>query len=173
MRLPRRPAVLAVLLALAAAGCGGSSGGTPSSSPADTNPVASAPDAKPPPPDATQPGTGPVTTPAQSAPQTTPRPSNGGGEQQVRVPATFTVVAGRLEPPTITVPPFLAVEVTVLAADGRAHRLTVRTPAPHTLTVAAGGRAAVRIPGLRAGSYAVELDGHRAGAIVAGGDAGP
>ena len=146
----------AVAAALAVAGCGSSSGGTTttSTSPATTDPVASAPDAHPPPSDATQPGTGPVTT-------------------QVRVPAAFAVVAGRLAPPTITVPPFLTVEVSIAATDGKPHRLVLRTPAPHTLTVAAGGRAAVRIPGLRAGRYAVELDGRAAGAIVAGGDAGP
>jgi len=166
-------AVLAAL-GLAVSACGGGNTGAGSSG----EPTASAPDATAPPPDATQPGTGPVTTPTATTPtttQTAPRERGaGGGEEAVRVPATFTVAGGgRLTPPAITVPPFLAVEISVVAADGKAHVLVVRTPVPHTLRVAAGRRAAVRIAGLRAGRYAVLLDGRRAGALVAGGEVGP
>ena len=97
-----------------------------------------------------------------------------GGEEAVRVPATFTVVAGgRLTPPTITVPPFLAVELSLVAQDGGPHTLVLQTTPPHRLRVAAGSSAAVRIAGLRAGRYAVTLDGRRAGALVAGGEVGP
>jgi hypothetical protein len=172
--------LLAAAGALLAAGCGGGSTGT-----GTVAPTASAPDATAPPPDATQPGTGPVTPPPATATQpaqtqTTPSSggddaSAGGGEQSVRVPASFVVApGGRLRPPTITVPPFLAVEISVRSADGRAHRLVVRTPTPQTLDVAAGGRAAVRIPGLHAGRYAVALDGRAAaGTLVAGGEVGP
>lgn len=172
-RLPRCLAP-ALLTALAVVGCGGGSVGAGTSAP-----TASAPDATAPPPDATQPGTGPVTT--QTAPARTqtrtqiPAPSGAaGGSQAVRVPAAFVVVSGgRLTPATIGVPPFLAVEVSLQSADGRAHRLVLRTPTPHALAVAAGGRVGIRIPGLRAGRYAVLLDGRRAGALAVGGDAGP
>lgn len=164
----------AVLTALVIAGCGGGSTG-----PGTTNPTASAPDATVPPADATQPGTAPTTTPpaTTTTPPTQTQPSgssSGGGEQAIRVPASFVVVpGGRLRPPTITVPPFLAVEISVAASDGKPHRLVLQTPTPHTLDVAAGRRAAVRIPGLRAGRYAVALDGRRAGTLVAGGEVGP
>ncbi|HZV73173.1 MAG TPA: hypothetical protein VFF79_05615 [Conexibacter sp.] len=175
MRLHGSSAVpVAVALALAVGACGGGSTG-----PGTTNPTASAPDATAPPPDATQPGTGPVTTPTRTAtqPPAQTQPSgtaNGGGEQAVRVPASFVVLpGGRLEPPTITVPPFLAVEISVQSSDGKPHRLVLQTPAPHALGVAAGRRAAVRIPGLRAGRYPVLLDGRAAGALVAGGEVGP
>lgn len=167
-----------MLATLALSACGGGSVG-----PATTNPTASAPDATAPPTDATQPGTGPVTTPTTTAPaqtQTQPQtqtPSDtsaAGGSQAVRVPASFVVTqSGRLTPPTITVPPFLAVEISLRSADGKAHTLVVKTPTPQTLQVAAGARAQVRIGGLRAGSYAVLLDGRRAGALAVGGDAGP
>ncbi len=176
MRRSSRCLPLAVLATLALSACGGGSVG-----PAATNPTASAPDATAPPTDATQPGTGPV-TPTTTAPaqtQTQPQaPSDttapAGGSQSVRVPAAFVIApGGRLTPPTITVPPFLAVEISLRSADGRAHTLVVQTPTPHTLQVAAGARAQVRIAGLRAGSYRVTLDGRRAGALVAGGDAGP
>jgi len=181
VRFPRCLTALAVLTALmlAASACGG--GNTGAGTP---EPTASAPDATAPPPDATQPGTTAVTpTPTTPAPTQPEPPENGGsdggtagggGEQSVRVPASFVAMAGgRLTPPAITVPPFLAVEISVESGDGEAHQLVLRTPTPHTLRVAAGKRAAVRIPGLRAGRYAVLLDGRRAGTLVAGGEVGP
>lgn len=177
MRASRCLTTVAVLVAVTTAACGGGSTGPGSVA----QPTASAPDATAPPPDATQPGTTavapPATTPAPT--QTEPSDANGSGgasdqEQQVRVPASYTVGAGgHLTPPVITVPPFLAVEISVRANDGRAHTLVLQTPAPHTLKVDAGRRAAVRIPGLRAGRYPVTLDGRKAGALVAGGEVGP
>jgi len=164
------------VMVLMAAGCGGGSTGT---GPAG-EPTASAPEATAPPTDATQPGTTAVTPPPtttaqpRTRAQTEPPGDGGGGEQAVRVPASFVVApGGRLTPPTITVPPFLAVELSLRAGDGRPHRLVVQTTPPHTLRVAAGQRAAIRIHGLRAGRYPVTLDGRRAGALVAGGEVGP
>lgn len=177
MAFPRSLLALTIACALAAGACGGGTTG-----PGTTSPTASAPDATAPPPDAVQPGTGATTTPTTPA-QTQTAPSQdsggaddpgGGGEQAVRVPASFVVVAGgRLQPPVITVPPFLAVELSIRSDDGRPHRLVLETPEPHALAVAAGKRAAVRISGLPAGRYAVALDGRRAGALVAGGEVGP
>lgn len=170
---------LVLTLALAMGACGGGNTGAGTVQ----EPTASAPDATAPPTDATQPGTGPVTTPTTTAPaQTKTQPATGGssggttgggGEEAVRVPAAFEAAGGRLKPPTITVPPLLAVELSLQSGDGQPHRLTLRTPTPHTLAVAAGKRAAIRIPGLRAGRYPVLLDGRRAGALVAGGEVGP
>ncbi len=175
MRSSRWLAAAAVLTTLAIGACGGGNTG-----PGTTNPTASAPDATAPPTDATQPGTAPTTTPPATTTTQTPtatEPSGdtgGGGEQSVRVPASYAVTpAGRLTPPTITVPPFLAVEISIRSDDARPHTLVLQTPAPHTLQVAAGSRTAVRIAGLRAGRYAVTLDGRRAGALVAGGEVGP
>jgi hypothetical protein len=171
--------VIGVLAALLVSACGGGNTGT---GPAG-EPTASAPEATAPPTDATQPGTTAVTPPpaqTQTAPGEGGGPSGdggdepAGGEQQIRVPASFVVEpGGRLTPSTITVPPFLAVEISVRADDGKPHRLVVRTMPPHVLRVVAGKRAAVRIHGLRPGRYPVMLDGHRAGALVAGGEVGP
>lgn len=171
----RSATAVALLAALALGACGGGSTGT---GPAG-EPTASAPEATAPPTDATQPGTTAVTPPATTTPaqtQTAPedRSAGGGGEEAVRVPASYAVTApGQLAPPTITVPPFLAVELSLVAQDGRSHTLVLQTTPPRTLRVAAGARRAVRIPGLRAGRYAVMLDGRRAGALVAGGEVGP
>jgi len=163
-----RPLPLLAALALVAGGCGDDE---PAPAPA-TSPVASTPAATAPPPDATQPGTGPATVPSP-APAPAPGEPDAGDEEPIRVPATFVVRGGRLEPAMVTVPPFLAVEVSLRSDDGRPHRLVVRAPRPATLDVPAGGRAVLRLAGLRPGRYPLALDGRSAGALVAGGEAGP
>ncbi len=179
--------LLLLLGALAAvvAGCGGSSPSTtaPASVATATNPVARAPDAPQPPPDATQPGTGPITTDdngvtvSSTTAKPTTTPSSGaanGGSEPVRTPAAFTIKGGKLVPPGITVPPFIAIHVTVVGTDGAAHKLVLQVPpAARTLTIPPHGRASLRLAGLRAGSYGITLDGRVAGGIVVGGDGGP
>jgi hypothetical protein len=187
-RLPQLSALL-VVAGLLLAGCGDGSSSSGSAAPADTSgrPVASAPDATTPPPDATTP-LPPSTTqpPAATQPpaQTTPQQQDpgedgatGGGQPQdepVRVPAAFKVLGtSRLTPATVTVPPFLAVEVSVANPDGARHVVVVTTPRPQTLTLDGGGYRAVRLPGLRAGSYPIELDGKPVAELIVGGDVGP
>jgi hypothetical protein len=80
---------------------------------------------------------------------------------------------GKLTPPLITVPAFLAVQFSVVSGDGQSHHVVLKTPALHTLTVAAHGRASIRIPGLRAGQYQIEVDGSAGGSLVIGGEPGP
>jgi hypothetical protein len=91
-----------------------------------------------------------------------------------RVPASFEILAGgRLTPASVSAPAFLAVQVSVSSADSAAHQLALRTPTPHSLTVAAHGHASVLIAGLRAGTYAVDVDGRPKGALIIGGEPGP
>jgi hypothetical protein len=92
----------------------------------------------------------------------------------VRTPAVFTIKGGKLVPPGVTVPPFIAIQVTVVSGDGRAHKVLFATPPSlHTLAVGPNGRATLRLSGMRAGTYGITLDGRVAGGLVVGGDGGP
>jgi hypothetical protein len=73
----------------------------------------------------------------------------------------------------ITVPAFLAVQFSVASGDGRSHQVVLKTPALHTLAVPARGRASIRIGGLRAGQYQIDVDGSAGGSLVIGGEPGP
>ncbi|HST42893.1 MAG TPA: hypothetical protein VLK58_25440 [Conexibacter sp.] len=172
------------LAALAAAallaGCGDDDGGTPTTAavqatqqpPATTTgPVASIPDATPPPPPTV---TDVPTSTVPPPPTTTPTPQEqqgGGGEEAIRVPAVFAIAAGRLTPPQITVPARLAIELSV--SSDAAHTVELMAPGARPLEVAAGATASQRMPGLRAGSYTITVDGQEAGELVVGGEAGP
>jgi hypothetical protein len=78
-----------------------------------------------------------------------------------------------LEPPTVSAPGSLTIALTVVSGDGHAHRVVVRTPRPYYLSVAAGGRASVLIPALRAGQYVIDVDGAAHGALIVGVLPGP
>ncbi len=100
--------------------------------------------------------------------------SGSGGSTNARVPATFTIASGgQLSPPTISAPAFLAIQLTVVSHDGKAHQLRLRTPSAHSLAVPAHGRASVLIPGLRVGHYPLEIDGAARAALSIGGEPGP
>jgi hypothetical protein len=117
-----------------------------------------------------QPTTGPS---AASSPGTSVK-HPAGGSAKARVPATFTVRAsGSVSPTSVSAPAFLAVELTVISGDGRPHRVVVQTPGKRALSVPANGRASVLLPGLKAGDYAVELDGAPRAKLVIGGEPGP
>jgi hypothetical protein len=73
----------------------------------------------------------------------------------------------------ITVPAFLAVQISVSSRDGHPHVVLVQTRTPRRLTVKAGRRVTVLIRGQRAGRYPVQVDGHTRGALVVGGEPGP
>jgi hypothetical protein len=78
-----------------------------------------------------------------------------------------------VSPPSVSAPAFLAIALTVISGDGRSHQVAVRTPVAHALTVAAGGRGSALIGGLKAGDYAVEIDGKSRAKLVIGGEPGP
>lgn len=171
--------VTAVLLVLGLGACGASdhhAASTGRSSTTTPRPTASAPEATAPPTDAGGPRSGraPMGPGGGGSRGGRSGGGKGSGEQPIRVPATFEISGGRLLPYTISVPAFLAVQVTVASRDGRAHVLTLQTSPPRRLSVPAGGRASLRIPGLRAGNYRlVPASGGSGGVLAVGGDAGP
>jgi hypothetical protein len=186
MRLALPAAALALVCTLA--GCGSSA--PPASTvtaplATATNPVASAPGTSTPAPGATtrQATAPPATTapPASSGARTVAPAAGGsgtthadGGSEPVRTPAAFTIAGGKLTPPGVTVPPFVAIEVSAVATDGKPHVLVLQLPpSTHVLRVPAQGRASLRIAGVRAGRYGITLDGRIAGGIVVGGAGGP
>jgi hypothetical protein len=90
------------------------------------------------------------------------------------VPATFTVLtAGKVEPPSISIPAHFAIELTVVSGDGRPHQAVLRTTKPYPLSVPAHARASVLVPGQRAGQYALDVDGGRQATVLIGGQPGP
>jgi hypothetical protein len=89
------------------------------------------------------------------------------------VDAQFTLRGGRLRPPTVTTPAFLAVQVSVANLDPSARVVVVRADRDYRLNVGPGRRATRLIPGQPAGSYAVLVQGRRRGALVFGGEPGP
>ena len=117
-------------------------------------------------------GTGTVTIPPATGSSTTA--AGSGGAANARVPATFTLASGgALTPPQISAPAFLAVQVSIVSADGRAHQVVVRTPAAYSLAVPPHGHASVLIPGQRAGRYQVQVDGSPRAVLLIGGEPGP
>jgi len=175
-----RRVALVTGLALGLAGCGADEekGTTAGERP----PQATAPGAKPPPPDAAT--ADPEDRLGTSKPEVQPspptagspeqQPGGAGDEEPIRVPAGFGVRAGKLAPPVVTVPAFLAVRVEVASTDGRRHTVVLEAAGRHVLRVPAGGRDSVLLDGLKPGRYRLELDGGKASAaLVAGGEPGP
>jgi hypothetical protein len=163
-------ALMAVVFALVLSGCG--NGKKTASQPSQTSSTAPAT------PTATSPTS---TTPTSSTPATTTGtptepPAAGGGEEPVRTPAVFVFGSGgRVSSPTVTVPAFIAVDVTLVSRDGRAHELALNAAGRrYRFRVAAGRVSTVRIPGLKAGTYPLSPVGGGPGArLVVGGEAGP
>lgn len=156
----RRSVALAALgLGLAVAGCGGGE---------DRSPGATAP-AEPQAPTTAEPPRQPTEgAPAPAPPEEDAAP---GGSQRARVPATFRLRGGRLSPSTVSIPPFLAIEVSVASAADAA-TVIIAADRRYRLRVPAGGRAGLTLPGQPAGRYAVTAGRARA-FLVVGGEPGP
>jgi hypothetical protein len=160
------PVVLAIVVL---GGCGGDSGTVkPISTVATAPPAATAaPQTAP-----TSPGNVQGTTPPPGASTDT----GATPSEPIRIPATFIFTRpGRVDPPTVTIPPFVRVQLTLASRDGRAHTLALRSDGrTYTLRVPAGGRASTSIPGLRAGRYRLAPVGGGPGAtLIVGGQVGP
>jgi hypothetical protein len=84
----------------------------------------------------------------------------------VGLQAAFTLRAGRFDPPSVGVPPFLAIKVSVADAEGRPRSVTIEAGRTYRLSVPAGKRASVTIPGQPPGRYQVRSGNARATLVV-------
>jgi hypothetical protein len=149
-------------------------------------PGVSSPEIHRPPESSTTVQTNPTATTGEpdggGAPDTGGAPAGGeqgeggaGDEEAVRSPVALTATGGKLSPTVVTVPAFLAVEVTV-TATGAAEKVTIAAPGGGgTLSVPAGGRATKTLSGLKPGDYPVTTasGGRTVLHVVNGGDPGP
>jgi len=153
------PAFLCAAALIAVAGCGGDEDRSPATG-STSPPLGRAPSATAPPGG------------ERAAPPPRAEPPPAGGSQRVRVPATFTLRGDSLTPREVSIPPFLAVQVSVAATDGRSHIVTIAADRAYRLVVPAGKRASVLLPGQPPGRYSVRSGA--AGAFLAvGGEPGP
>ncbi|HEY3725719.1 MAG TPA: hypothetical protein VGL51_01005 [Solirubrobacteraceae bacterium] len=172
----RRPCLLAVLAALGLAACGGSSSpssssGSSSSSaaPGSTSPSTTATSAS-------SPGTGTTTSAAAGTSATTSSSSAAAKAPatNVRLAARFTIHAGdTLSPPLVAAPKHTEVVLTVVAGDGKPHRLVIQTPHRYSASVAPGHSAKLTLKGVPNGSYSVDVDGSKRGELIIGASPGP
>ena len=174
----RRGQVASLLAALALAACGGGEDES-AAGPQVVPDEAPTPDAGPAPPAATQEEPEPEPDPPDDEAD---RPGGGedvpggggAGDEGDRVPVVFELgPADMLEPSTISVPEFLGLRLEVRSTDDEAHRVDLLVDPPVRLTVSPGGSAGLGVMGQREGRYALEVDGARAGTLVAGVEPGP
>jgi hypothetical protein len=178
-RSPTAP--LALLATIVLAGCGG---GDDSGSEASSSPPTPAPPAattgtatsrtgstRTAPEITTTAPTGAVPTTAGTPTSVKPDEPDAGDEEGIRVPASFTLRAGKLSPSTVAVPAFLRIELVVANKDTGGHTVRVQDT---RLRVPGGDTASAVIEeGLRKGRFPVTVDGRRAGAIRSGAEGGP
>jgi hypothetical protein len=118
--------------------------------------------------------TGGGQTTSTSSTSTGPATTKTTGPQTARLPATFTITAGdQVNPPTVNAPALVAIQLTIVSGDGKAHTALVRTSPPHTLHVAPHRRATLLLPGQSNGRYVIVIDRGGLASLVVGGAPGP
>ena len=154
-----------LLVAAALAGCGDDETvSAPSPTPEATAVVTETPT---PTPTATE---SPTPTATEQPP---PEEQEGGAgdEEAARVPARFTVGPDGIDPPQVSVPAFLAIELVV---DNRLDRLiAVRLEGADPIIAGPGDVARVRLDGRRPGRYVVNFLSVGQALLVTGAEPGP
>lgn len=105
-----------------------------------------------------------------------PRPvpdSSPEAAQPIRVPVRFVLGGGKLRPATVSVPPFIAIELTIISRDHAAQSLVLSTRPTRKITIPAGGKVKVTLRGVPRGSYRLTVFGAKAGTLVVGSEPGP
>lgn len=159
-------AVLAV--ALGAAGCGSDDDKKQASTGAQEQQPATATSGTSPANTGTN-QTGTTESELQKAPQG--KEPDAGDEEPIRTPAEFIGKGGRIQPRNISVPPFIAVGVTLRSIDSRTYTLKV---AGHTLRAGPRSAKSVQLPGIRPGKrYVATIPGGGSVQVIASAEPGP
>ena len=154
-----------LLVAAAFAGCGDDE---TVSAPSPT-PEATAVQTETPTPTPTATETATPTATEQPAPEE--QEGGAGDEAEIRVPARFTVGPEGIDPPQVSVPAFLAIELIV---DNMLDRpIVVRLEGAEPITVDAGEVAQARLDGRRKGRYVVNFLSVGQALLVTGAEPGP
>jgi hypothetical protein len=152
-----------LLLVVAFAGCGDEETvSTPSPTPEATAVVTETPT-----PTATE-------SPSPTATEQPPPEEQEGGagdEEEARVPARFVVSASGIEPPQISIPAFLAIELIVV--NRHSEEIVARLQGAEPLPVAAGETRSLRLDGRRPGRYPISFGPAGDALLVTGAEAGP
>jgi len=157
-------AVLAVAAVLA--GCGEDEPTTAGSSPTPA-PTAAATETPTPTPE-------PADTPTPTATeQPAPEEQEGGAgdEEEARVPMRFTVRDGGVDPPRVSVPGFLALELVI--ENETAEPVVARLEGAEPLTANPGETTRMRLDGRRPGRYAIDFGAAGRAMLVTGVEPGP
>jgi hypothetical protein len=166
--LKHRALALGAAACLALAGCGDDDDGAdrPASAPQTlaTSTTATTPPAT---------VTPPSTAPPGGAEHQGREQDEGGDEEPIRIPATFTLRGGQLRPRSVSVPAFLAIQVSIRNLDAVTRIVVVRADRDYRIVVRPRRRAARLVPGQRQGNYPVLVRGGGRATLVSGGEPGP
>jgi hypothetical protein len=155
---------LLVLLLVAVAGCGDDETVTTTPTPEATAVVTEEPTPTP----------TPTETPTPTATEQPPPEEQEGGagdEEEARVPARFVVSRSGVEPPQISVPAFLAIELIVV--NQHPEEIVARLEGAEPLPVASGETRSLRLDGRRAGRYPIRFGPAGDALLVTGAEVGP
>jgi hypothetical protein len=114
----------------------------------------------------------PSPTPTEQ-PLPSPEEQEGGAgdEEEARVPARFVVSADGVEPPQISIPAFLAIELIVV--NRHPEEIVARLQGAEPLPVASGETRSLRIDGRRPGRYPISFGPAGDALLVTGAEVGP
>jgi hypothetical protein len=159
-------ALLAVLaVAAVLAGCGDDEPATTSEpTPA---PTAAAAETPTPTPTATE----TASPTATEQPSAEDQEGGAGDEEEIRVPVRFVVRDGGIEPPEVSVPGFLAIELVI--RNETPQPVVARLEGTEPLTVNPGETTRARIEGRRPGRYPIDFGDAGDALLVTGVEPGP
>jgi hypothetical protein len=105
--------------------------------------------------------------------QPSPEEQEGGAgdEEEARVPARFVVSASGIDPPQVSVPAFLAIELIVV--NRLDDQIVVRLEGTDPFPVAAGDTVRARLEGRRRGRYPIDFGSAGDALLVTGAEVGP